>query len=84
MTYKSSFDAEEALIDLEKQLQTASKSAGVLEQEMNELRRRMLDMEIRKNDIREGIRKGKENIKRIESELRLTKIEFWRLKNENL
>jgi chromosome segregation ATPase len=84
MTFKSSFDAEEALIDLEKQLQTTSKSAGVLEQEMNELRRRMLDMEIRKNDIREGIRKGRENIKRIESELRITKTEFWRLKNENL
>ena len=84
MAYKTRDEAELAQLQLEKDFQMASASTGVLEQEMNELRRKMLDQEIRKNDLREGIRKGRENIKRIESELRIARTEFWRLKGENL
>ena len=84
MSYKSSFEAETSLIELEKDLQRANESNGVLESEMNDLRRKLLDMEIRKNDLRESIRKGRENIKRIESELRVIKTTFWRLKNDGL
>jgi chromosome segregation ATPase len=84
MGYKTSFEAETAMLSFEKDLQKSSESTGLLESEMNDLRRKMLDMEIRKNDLKESIRKGRENIKRIESELRTCKIEFWRLKHENL
>jgi hypothetical protein len=49
--------------------QTASANMGVLEVEMNELRRKMLDLEIRKNDLGYSMKKGRENIKRIESDM---------------
>ncbi len=84
MAYATSFDAETALIQFEHELQEATRAYGVVEQEMNEHRRKMLDMEIKKNDLRELCRKGRENIKRIESELRLAKTHFFRLKAENL
>jgi prefoldin subunit 5 len=84
MGYKSSFDAESALLKLEPDLRSAVALAGTLEQAMNEVRRKLLDLEINKNDLRESLRKARENVRRIESELRQTKTEFWRLKHENL
>ena len=84
MGYKSSFEAESALIQLERELQDAGKNIGVLETDMNQHRREILEMEIRKNNLREAIRKGRENIHRMESEARIAKTEFWRLRGANL
>jgi peptidoglycan hydrolase CwlO-like protein len=84
MPYKSSYDAETAILQLENELKQAIKDSGIIEGEINTLRRKALEIEVQKDDLREPMRKSRENIKRIEIELRTTKTEFWRLKNENL
>jgi hypothetical protein len=82
--YKSSIDAETALLQLERELQEASRAHGTVEQEMNLHRRAILEMELKRNDLAGVLRKSRENIRRIESEMRIAKTEFWRLKGENL
>jgi DNA repair exonuclease SbcCD ATPase subunit len=84
MNYKNSNEAELALIQFEGELREANRCMGLIEQEQNGIRRHILEMEIKKDDLREPMRKAKENIKRIESEMRVAKTEFWRLKNEGL
>lgn len=82
--YKSSFDAETALLKFEDDLRVASLAQGVIDQEINTLRRQILELEIMRTDLSGAGRKGRENIKRIESEIRTAKTIFWRLRNENL
>jgi predicted nucleic acid-binding Zn-ribbon protein len=84
MSYKSSFDAETANIKQENELQQAVKDYGVVESAINALRRESLDLDIKIADLREPHRKARETIKRLESELRVSKAEFFRLKNANL
>ena len=82
--YENSSKAESAQIQLEKDLQEASRAYGVVAQWMNEIRRKIMEMDIKRHDLSEIARKGRENIRRIESEIRIAKTEYWRLKNEGL
>lgn len=82
MAFKSSYDAETAILQLENELKQAIHDSGIVEAQINTLRRKALEIEVQKDNLREPMRKARENIKRIGIELRTTRTEFWRLKNE--
>jgi len=82
--YTTSHDAETAQLKFEAELREASHNYGIVEQQMNELRRKALELTLEKDGLREPLRKARENIRRLESELRTAKIEFFRLNREGL
>lgn len=82
--YTCSIDAESAILEFEKELRAMITDQGIVEIELNELRRHILEKEIEKSRLTEKARKGRENTKRVESELRSAKAWFWKLKNQGL
>ena len=84
MTYSNSHDAEMAGLAFNDELKRAIADVGVLESEMNDYRRRELEIKLLKNKLDEGIRRGQENIKRLRIEIADAKTIFWQLKNDGL
>lgn len=84
MGYENSDAAELDGIKMENDLQAAVKAFGVVESQINALRRQALEIDIKIADLREPHRKARENIRRLESELRVNKSEFFRLRHSNL
>ena len=76
---------------LEKELQEANRLHGICAEEYNTVRRLILEkkqelsqLEISRHEKSGFMAKARENCKRIESEIRIAKSNFWRLKNEGL
>jgi hypothetical protein len=84
MAYSNSQDAEMAIIQFEKDLQKAVADEGIFESQINALNREKLELMIKLADLKEPLRKAKENIRRTDSELRCTRSEFFSLKRQNL
>lgn len=84
MTFKSSFEAEQALIAFNVELKEHIKNQGVLESAMNELKRKELNIRLEKNALDEGIRKAKENGRRLGIEIDITEKVFWQMKRDGL
>ena len=84
MSYQSSISAENALLQFEGEYREMSKATFEVEQELNILSRQRLELQIKINDLKGQYQKGRENVRRIQSELRTAKTEYWRLRGENL
>jgi hypothetical protein len=84
MNYSSSTVAENALIALNEELKTFISSLGILEKEMNLLKRQMLDIRIQQSPLVEAIRMAKQNISTKRIEIDLTTKSFWQLKKDGL
>lgn len=84
MGFDNSQDAETAIIALEKDLQASVQAEGVVESEINRLNRERLEIGLKLADLKEPLRKARENVKRIESQLRVARSEFFSLKHQGL
>ena len=68
----------------EVELQAAIKDLSTIEQEILLLRRQIIDMQGKRTDLEFAKSKASQNLRLIQSELRILKQNFWACKNEGL
>jgi hypothetical protein len=81
---QSSEEIDEIIVEREKELQTANHHYAIVIEESHNLTRQMLEMRIRKNSNAIMVEKAKENVKRLESDLRILRSAFWAAKNQRM
>lgn len=81
---KSSHEISLLLDDMERSLQTANQHMAIVKTEGHELGREILKLRIKKKDNDIMVEKAVENVKRLESDLKITKNAFWGAKNAGL
>lgn len=80
---KSSHELSLEIAELEKKLQQGIKDRGEVLKQKHLLARQILTLECQKSDLEPGLRKARENLELIRSELRVLKDSFWATKGEN-
>ena len=90
MPEKSSDEIDRLIVEFEKELQSANADYSSCAQDYNVIRRAILEnkqalsaLEIKRHESGGIQAKARENIKRIESEIRIHKSLFWQAKKEN-
>jgi len=90
MAEKSSDEIDRLIVEFEKELQSANVDYSSCAQDYNVIRRSILEkkqelsaLEIKRHESGGIQAKARENIKRIESEIRIHKSLFWQAKKEN-
>ena len=71
-------------VEKEKELQVANKSLYVVEQEILLIRRQIIDLQGKRTDLEIVRSKASQNLRVIQSELRILKQSFWAAKNGGL
>jgi hypothetical protein len=81
---KSSAEIGQEIDDKEKELQTAIKNLSLVEQEILTFRRQIIDIQGKRTDLELLKSKASQNLRVIQSDLRILKQEFWSSKNSGL
>ncbi len=81
---KSSAEIGTEIDEKEKSLQEAIKNLSTIEQEILLLRRSMIDLSGKRTDLELNKSKASQNLRVIQSELRILKQQFWSAKNSGL
>lgn len=88
---KSSDDIDRLIVELEKELQEANRCLSSCGQDYNVIRRAILEkkqelsaLEIKRHESGGVMGKARENVKRLESEIRINKSIFWQKKKEGM
>ena len=81
---KSSSDIANLIDDREREQQTAIKTLSSVEQAILLLRREIINLQGKRTDLEMTKSKASQNLRVIQSELRILKQEFWSAKNGGL
>lgn len=72
------------IAELEKDLKNALENYTTIAEERHDLQRKILEIRIKIKDLDKPFEMAKLNRAKLESDLRVARATFWRLKNENL
>jgi chromosome segregation ATPase len=84
MDNRSSTEIGNEQDEKEKEQQSAIKSLAVIEQEILTVRRQIIDLQGKRTDLEMARSKASQNLRVIQSELRVLKQAFWAAKNGGL
>ena len=72
------------IAEMEKELKSTIESYTTISNERHDLQRKILEIRIKLKDMDKPFEMAKLNKAKLESDLRVARAEFWRLKGENL